>query len=153
MKKIILMTAMFLTMAFGRLATADVLTLFSGYIVWAETAQVVGDKVLIDGSGDGNSTLGTFTYTFHFDVNLVTGVGIGTARLIFANGDTWSTTSRAKGDETGVGAVVEVNELHRVKTATGRFAGQAGDFIINRMVDNVTGNSRASFHGEFLRTE
>jgi hypothetical protein len=152
MKTIILVTAMFLTAAFAGPVAADKLTLFSGYIVWVETAQFVDDKLLIDGSGDGNSTLGTFTYTFHFDVNLVTGVGIGTAQLTFANGDTWSTTSRAKGDDTGVGAVVEVNELHRVKTATGQFAGQIGDFSIHRMVDNRTGNSRASFHGEFLKT-
>lgn len=143
---------MFLTMAFGRPAGADVLTLFSGYIVWTETAQFVDGKVLIDGSGDGNSTLGTFTYTFHFDVNPVTGVGIGTAQVTFANGDTWSTTSRAIGEFTGVGDVAQVNEIHRVRTATGQFAGQVGEFTINRMVDNVTGNSRASFHGEFLRT-
>ena len=70
MKQFILATVMLLTVAFARPAGADVTTLFSGYIVWTETAQVVDDKLLIDGSGDGNSTLGTFTYTFHFDVNL-----------------------------------------------------------------------------------
>ncbi len=152
MKTIILMTAMFLTMAFGRPAAADKLTLFSGYIVSHETAQFVDGKVLIDGSGDGNSTLGTFTYTFHFDVNPVTSVGIGTAQLTFANGDTWSTTTRGIGDSTGVGDVAEVNELHRVKTATGQFAGQIGHFNIHRLI-GTTGNSRASFHGAFTKVE
>jgi hypothetical protein len=139
---------MFLTAVLARPAAADKLTLFSGYIVWTESAQFVGDKILIDGSGDGNSTLGKFTYTFHFDVNPTTGIGKGTAQLTFANGDTWSTTSYAIGNFTGLGDVAEVTEIHRVKTATGHFAGRVGDFIINRMVDNVTGNSRASFHGE-----
>ena len=153
MKTIILTTAMFLTMAFGRQAGADVTTLFSGYIVWTETAQVVDDKLLIDGSGDGNSTLGTFTYTFHFDVNLPSGTGKGTAQVTFANGDAWSTTSRAIGEFTGIGDVAQVNEIHLVKTATGQFAGQIGEFTISRLVDNVTGNSRASFHGEFTKVE
>jgi hypothetical protein len=148
MRTIILVTAMFLTAAFAQPAPAAKLTLFSGYIVWTESAQFVDGKVLIDGSGDGNSTLGKFTYTFHFDVNAVTGLGRGTAQLTFANGDTWSTASHAFGIFTGLGDVAEVNELHHVKTATGHFAGQVGDFVINRMVDNVTGNSRASFHGE-----
>jgi hypothetical protein len=152
MKTLILTAVMFLTVALARPAAADKLTLFSGYIVWTETAQFVGDKILIDGSGDGNSTRGKFSYTFHFDVNPVTGLGRGTAQLTFANGDTWSTASHAFGIFTGLGDVAEVNELHHVKTATGHFAGQVGDFVINRMVDNVTGNSRASFHGKFEKT-
>jgi hypothetical protein len=152
MKTIILAAAMLLTATFAQPAAADKLTLFSGYVVWTESAQFVDGKVLIDGSGKGNSTLGRFTYTFHFDVNPATGLGRGTAQLTFANGDTWSTASHAFGIFTGLGDVAEVNELHHVKTATGQFAGQVGDFIINRMVDNVTGNSRASFHGKFEKT-
>ena len=58
MKTIILMTMMLLTVAFARLASAQELTIFNGYTVAVETAQIVGDELLIDGSGNGNSTLG-----------------------------------------------------------------------------------------------
>ncbi len=51
MKTLILTAVMFLTVALARPAVADKLTLFSGYIVWTETAQFVGGKILIDGAG------------------------------------------------------------------------------------------------------
>ena len=153
MKVIILITATFLMTAFGRPATADVLTLFSGYFVETSTARVVGDKIIIDGSGDGNSTLGTFTWTFHAEVDPATGIGKEKAKLTFANGDTWTTIGTGLGDITGVGAIAEVTELHRIKAATGQFAGQGGDLTIKRMIDEATGDSRCSFHGEFLKVE
>ena len=153
MKTFILMTALALTLAFIRPAKADVLTLFSGFVVWTETAQFIDDHIVIDGSGDGNSTLGTFTYTFHAEVDPVTGQGKERAQVTFANGDTWKTTGIGQGDNTGVGAVAHVTDIHQVKMATGQFAGQVGDFTVDRLVDLVTGNSRGSIHGEFIKSE
>jgi hypothetical protein len=139
-------------MAFARPLAADELTLFQGYIVADETAQFVGDKIIVDGSGNGNSTLGTFTITYHFKVNPMTGRGNGSSRLKFANGDTWTTDAIGLGDNTGVGAVASITELHFVTRASGRFADAVGDFRLERMLDQATGKTSGSFKGEFLKT-
>lgn len=153
MKTIILMTALIMTTAFSRLASADVITLFSGYLSAVETTQFIDDKIVIDGTGNGNSTLGTFTYTYHFVVDPVTGKGKGTEEFNFANGDTWEISAIGLGDSTGVGAYADVTELDFINKATGQFAGVPGDLFVHRMVDQATGNTFGSFHGEFLKTE
>jgi hypothetical protein len=152
MKTISLVAAMFLTVAFARPAAADKLTLFQGYIVADETAQFVGDKIIVDGNGSGNSTLGKFTIIYHFKVNPTTGRGNGSSHLTFANGDTWTTNSVGLGDNTGVDAVASITELHFVTQATGRFADAVGDFRLERMLDQATGKTSGSFKGEFLKT-
>lgn len=109
MKTIILMTAMFLTMAFGRPASADVaFTLFSGFLSGVVTVQFVDDKQIVDGTGSGNSSLGTFTCTSHSEVNPSTGKGRGTYKITFANGDTWGTNGASVGDITGAGAINQI---------------------------------------------
>ncbi len=87
MKTTILMTMMLLTVAFAPPVVADELTLFDGYLSGTETAQVIDGELVVDGSGSGNSTLGTFTYTYHVNVDPVIGKGVGTSHLTFANGD------------------------------------------------------------------
>lgn len=61
------MTMMLLTLAFTRPVAGQELqlTLFSGYLAGTETYQSGENNLIIDRSGSGNSTLGTFTITYH----------------------------------------------------------------------------------------
>jgi hypothetical protein len=156
MKTIILMTAMFLTVAFANpIAAADKLVLFQGFYSAVDTVQgVVGDKLILDGSGHGFSTLGKFDITFHFTVNTTTGKIKGTSHITLNNGDTFDADYVGLGDMAGVDAIQVVTELHFVTKATGRFADFVGDFTVESMVDIAPANPTvfASFRGEFLKT-
>jgi len=150
MKTIILTAMMLLTVAFARPVGAAKVTLFSGYIEASLTAQLVGDKLLVDVSGDGNTTLGKCTYNAHYEVNVITGKGEGTGRTTFANGDTWISHADSIADNVGLGNLVHSTEIHVVKRATGRFADGQGDFAVDVMVDIAANKSYAKFHGEFV---
>ena len=143
---------MFLTLAFAGSAVADKLTLFNGYIVAQEAGQPAGDRIIIKGSGRGFSSLGKFTITYHLKLNPATGRANGSATLTFANGDTWTTDAVGLGDTTGVDATASITELHFVTNATGRFADATGDFTLQRIVDEASGETFGSFKGEFLKT-
>lgn len=153
MKTIILMTAMFLTVAFaGSVAAADKLVLFNGFYTVVETSQLVDDKVIIDGTGHGNSSLGKFQITYHDEIDTMTGKGEGSSKLTFHNGDTFCASTVETNDITGVDAINVVTKLHFQTSGTGRFASGLGDFSAEHMVDIATGETFASFKGEFLKT-
>ena len=154
MKTIILMTAMFLALAFAHPAAADKLVLFQGFYSAVDTVQPGPDGTLIvDGSGHGFSTLGKFEITFHFTVNLTTGKEKGTSHLTFKNGDTFDAELVGVGDIANVDAIQVVSEIHFQKSGTGRFASGIGDFTAEAMVDVAPANPTvfASFRGEFLK--
>ncbi len=152
MKTIILVTAMFLTVVFARPVSAQ-LTLFDGYTTAVETAQFIGDKVVIDGNGSGNSTLGTFSFTYHVELDPVFGRGVEKMQFTFDNGDTWCSNGLGLGESEGLGALSRVTELGFIRKATGRFAGVPGNFVIERIVDQATGITSGAFHGQFGSVE
>ena len=74
MKNIILLTAAFFSLAFTRPAhSEDILILMSGYFAAVEHVQFVGNRIIVDGTGSGYSTLGSFTATHHSEIHIVTG--------------------------------------------------------------------------------
>jgi len=156
MKIIILITAVFLTMAFGHPATAGRLTFFDGYLIGTEVGVPQGDVIVVDGSGTGYSSLGSFSWTKHSEVSPVTGKGTGTFQIVFPNGDTWDSEGREQGDLPGLSkkliVISLVTEIQTITNATGRFANQPGDFTLQGMVDTSTSKYFGSIRGQFLNT-
>ena len=76
------------------------------------------------------------------------GEGIGSARLVAANGDMLFTTIVAQGtpdpDTPGVQRIVEI---HTITGGTGRFAGVQGSYTVVRLVEPVSGVTSGSFEG------
>jgi hypothetical protein len=90
--------------------------------------------------GTGNAThLGRFTATLNLQVNVITATSTGTFALIAANGDSVSGT--VIGQATSVGSIASIVETATMAGGTGRFADAAGSFTIERVLDQVTGNS------------
>lgn len=97
------------------------------------------------------TTLGKFTVVYNFTVSLVPatlGQGIGSARLVAANGDMLFTTIVAQGtpdpDTPGVQRIVEI---HTITGGTGRFAGVQGSYTVVRLVEPVSGVTSGSLEG------
>jgi FlaG/FlaF family flagellin (archaellin) len=146
MKTIILMTAMFLAVAFAGPLAATEPTHIRGYILADQTSQVVGNTLIVDVSGSGSYTFGACTFTYHAKVNLTTLSSQGTARFTSPNGDTLSTTTVGQSTDTGIGELY-VTELHTVTGGTGGFAGADGHFTLERLLDLESSKTYGWFNG------
>jgi hypothetical protein len=152
MKTIILMTAMFLTVAFANPAAAG-RTFYYGYILADETARPAGDKLIVDGKGEGISSLGRFTLTYQLLLDFVANRATGKQQLTFQNGDVLNTDTRAIGEFPfhNIGVWKEVVSIRSDQSGTGRFAGVVGEFSIDRAVDLSTGKTFGTFKGDFVK--
>ena len=136
--KTILMTALCFSTAFAapNLKEKD----FSGSILSSETVEFNPSTFSVDGSGTGQAThLGQFTFTYEFEVDLLTGIGVGSAEFTAANGDSFSTEITAFGDPAG-----HVVEEHTIVGGTGRFAAASGSFTLDRLVTWTSDTSNVS---------
>ena len=147
--------AMFLTVTLPRPAAAAKYVPFKGSFQGSETAVFPPTQptiFLVEGNVTGvASHVGKFTFAYNFTVSLVPateGQGIGSARLVAANGDMLFTTIVAQGtpdpDTPGVQRIVE---MHTITGGTGRFAGAQGSFTVMRLVEGATGVTSGSFEG------
>ena len=102
----------------------------------------------VDGTVTGIAThLGRFTYKYQVTVNLANGTATGIGQLIAANGDIIFVSIVGQGVETGTPGLNSIVETNTISGGTGRFAGAAGSFTVERLVDLATGNTSGSFHG------
>jgi hypothetical protein len=125
---------------------------FHGSLQGVETEDIQGTTALIDGSGTGIATqLGTFTVTWEVTVNLVSASGIGSFHFIAANGDSIFTEDVGQAEQTGTPGVVHAVEINTITGGTGRFAGDTGSFIVERLIDLTTGVSSGSFSGTIIQ--
>jgi hypothetical protein len=116
-----------------------------------ETQDVDFPTLLVDGTGGGTAAhLGRYTFTYEFTVDLTTGVGVGSAHFVAANGDTFDTTILAGGGPTGVPGENRVVETHTITGGTGRFAGASGTFTLDRLVQMATTASTGSLEGTIV---
>jgi hypothetical protein len=101
----------------------------------------------VNGSVTGiGSHVGEFTFTYTLTVTLANGTATGSAQLVAANGDSIFTTITGSSEPTepDISAITETNTI---TGGTGRFAGAQGVFIVDRLVNRVTGLTSGSFHG------
>ncbi len=152
MKTIILMTAMFLALAFAHPAAAGRI-FYYGYILADETGQFVGDKIIVNGTGEGTSSLGRFTVTYRAELDFVTNRSTGTQQLTFQNGDVLNTDTRGIGQPPfhNMAVVNELASIRSDRSGTGRFAGVVGEFSIDRTVDLATGKTFGTFKGDLVK--
>jgi hypothetical protein len=97
--------------------------------------------------GTGNAThLGRFTVENTHVVNTTDRTAIGTYKFTAANGDSLTAdfTGQANPSTPGVLSVVETATI---TAGTGRFAGAAGSFTVERLFNQVTGLTSGSFGG------
>ena len=119
---------------------------FKGSIQAVEASVAQFPTLFVEASGSGNAAhLGRFTVTYEFEVNIPTFEGFGSAHFIAANGDSLFT------EVTGVGTdpnpISFIVETHTITGGTGRFAGAAGSFTLERVINTVTGVTSGSFEG------
>jgi len=113
-----------------------------------ETHQVQFPTLFVEGSGTGNATqLGAFAVTYHAEVNLVTRVGTGSVEFVAANGDRVFADVVGQSTPTGNPDVVAIVEIDTITGGTGRFANATGSFVLERLLDQVTGSTFGSFDG------
>ena len=145
------MTAVLLTAALAGPAAAEQQVPFKGSVQAVESYDIQFPTMFVDTTGTGKAThLGRFTVTWEFTVNLLNGAGIGSAHFIAANGDSVFTESLGQGDPTETPGVNRVVEMHTITGGTGRFAGAAGSFTLQRLVSLATGITAGSFNGSIV---
>jgi hypothetical protein len=105
-------------------------------------------NLFVDLSGTGNATqLGRFAMTLQAQIDLQTGVGVGTISFVAANGDSIFATETGQATDTPDPNIVSIVELATITGGTGRFAGATGTFTLERLLNLITGISSGSFSG------
>lgn len=105
---------------------------------------------VLGGSGEATH-LGRFSVEAKWEVNVVTGTGVGTFTLTAANGATLVGT--ATGTSVIIDGLAYITETCVITGGTGRFAGATGMFVTARVLtltphpETETAESTASFQG------
>jgi hypothetical protein len=148
MKTINLLAAMSLIAVFASPAVAREQVPFKGSLAAVQTDVVQGGFLIVDGSGVGNATkLGRFAMTFQEQVDLSTGIGVGTYSFVAANGDSLSASFIGHATPTPDPNILILEELGTITGGTGRFANPTGTFTLQRVLNLTTGISTGSFTG------
>ena len=136
------MTALCLTAALAGPAAAEKQVPFRGTIQAVEVVDIQFPTMFVQGSGTGQAAhLGQFTFTYVFEVDLLTGCGVGSADFTAANGDSLFTEVTGCGSPSELG--FRVVEEHTIVGGTGRFASASGSFTLDRLLTGV-GNTNLS---------
>ncbi len=145
-----LITIVLVSATFAISAVAQQQLPFKGTLAGVETYQFEPPNTLVvNGTGSGNATdLGLFTVEYEITVDLATGVGPAAAHFVSANGDSLFCEGYGQATETAIPGVVMIVESYTVTGGTGRFAGAAGAFTVQRVVDLGTGVTSGRFEGD-----
>ena len=148
-----LIAAIVLATAISPPAIAQELVPFKGTYDASENAAGGTFPVFVQVlGGSGHATqLGRFTIEAEWQVNVLTGTGVGTFTLTGANGDTLVGT--ANGTSVIADGRAYITETCAITGGTGRFAGAAGTFVTARVLTlasppgTAAEPSTASFQG------
>ncbi len=147
-----LLLATLLALALADFAAAKEQVPFKGSLAGNEIDVVQFPTLFGTLSATGNATrLGRFELTLQVQVDVTTGMGVGTIRFIAANGDSIFAVFAGQGTPTGEPNVVSLVEAATITGGTGRFAGATGSFTLERVVNLATGISSGSFTGTISR--
>jgi hypothetical protein len=124
---------------------------FKGSVQAHETYDLQFPTLFVDAIGTGTAThLGRFTVTYQVEVDLVTGGGPASIVLVAANRDAIFATGSGQGSPTEDPDIASIVETYTITGGTGRFAGAAGSFTVQRLVNLVTGITSGSFDGTIV---
>jgi len=142
------MTALLVATALAGPSAAENSVPFRGSIHAIEASVVHPPTLGVDGSGSGNAShIGRFTVTYEVEVNLVTRASTGTAHFTAANGDTIDTDISGQGNPIPGSDYSYIVETNTISGGTGRFADATGTFVVERLLNRVTGITTGSFSG------
>jgi hypothetical protein len=146
------MTALFLTAALASAVAAE--TPFRGSLQAVEIPTIHFPTVSLAGSGAGNaSQLGNFTVIYEAEVNLVTFVATGSTEFTAANGDRVFADFVGQSHPTGIPNLISIVETYTITGGTGRFTDATGTFVMERLKNQITGDTSGSFDGTIVNPE
>ena len=103
--------------------------------------------MLAAGSAEGTAThLGRYAAEFNATVSLLDGTATGSYTFTAANGDQLFSTFIGLGVPAG-GSMASITERLTITGGTGRFAGASGALVVQRTLDQSTGESSGSIEG------
>jgi hypothetical protein len=145
----VLITIVLVSTAFAISALAQQQLPFKGTLAGIETDQFQPpNTIVVNGTGSGNAThLGLFTVEYEIAVDLATGAGPAAAHFVSANGDSLFCEGNGQATDTAIPGVVMIVESYTITGGTGRFAGAAGAFTVERVVELATGVTSGGFKG------
>src|SRR5215208_5126235 len=127
--------------------------LFKGTIQSNETYSTVYPTLYVTANGSGNSApLGTFTVSYHTEVNLLDFSETESAQFMGSNGDSLQTKGQGQSIEDRTPGMYNVIEIYTITGGTGRFAGASGTFTVKRLVSRTVGVASSRFEGYILIT-
>jgi hypothetical protein len=134
-KHCVRMTVILLTLASWACEALSQEIPFRGSVEQKETQVIAFPGMSVEGTGAGNAAhIGHFTETFQHQVDLLTGLGTGTARFTGSPGDCLFTEISALGVETHIPGRFVVMERHLIVGGSGRFEGATGSFVLVRFI-------------------
>jgi hypothetical protein len=122
---------------------------FKGRLEGAATITPLTPPLLsVSIEGTGNAThLGRFTVEIPHVVNTTNRTSTGTFEFTAANGETLTAGFTGQASLTATPGVLSIAETATITGGTGRFAGAAGSFTVERLFNQATGLTTGSFEG------
>lgn len=125
--------------------------LLKGSLQDTETQQVVFPTIFVNGTGSGNATqLGSYTISYHAQLNIPTLSSTVSATLVAADGSSLFGEGTGQGTPTATPGIVSIVETYTITGGTGRFAGAAGNFTMERVINRATLLSSGTINGTIL---
>jgi len=122
-----------------------------GSLLDSETQRVMFPTIFVDGTGSGNATqLGLFTISYHAQLNIPTLSATTSAVLVAADRSSLFGEGTGQGTPTGAPGIVSIVETYTITGGTGRFAGAAGNFTVERLIDRATLTSAGTISGTIV---
>jgi hypothetical protein len=120
---------------------------FRGSLTAKEIDIVTFPTLLANGEAKGTAThLGRYAAIFEATVNVLDGTATGGYTFTAANGDQLFSTFTGLGVPAG-GSLASITETLTITGGTGRFAGAGGTLVVQRTLDQTTGESSGSIEG------
>lgn len=120
----------------------------NGSLQDVETQQVAFPTITVNGTGSGNaSQLGLFTISYHALLNIPTLSATTSATVVAADGSSLFGEGTVQGTPTGAPGIVSIVETYTITGGTGRFAGAAGSFTVERVLNRATLASSGTISG------
>jgi hypothetical protein len=104
------------------------------------------DAVLVEAAGTATH-LGRFEVSVPHLVDLPTRTAAGTYEFTAANGDKVYATFTGQASPTATPGVLHIVETATITGGTGRLAGAAGGFVVDRLYDRIGGTTLGTFEG------
>jgi hypothetical protein len=132
-------------------APAERELLLKGSLQAQETNEVSFPTLFVTASGSGQATqLGRYAVSYQVEVNIPTSTGIASAQFVAANGDSLFAEGLGQGTETGTPGVVTIVERYTITGGTGRFEGASGTLTVERVLNQVTGETSGTLNGKIV---